>query len=66
MHDLEEHLLMFFTGYSRAADEVLADQAPGRTGGDAAMIDNLHFVKELGLRSCDGARARRRPAASPT
>ena len=31
MHDLEEHLLMFFTGYSRAADEVLAEQAPSRT-----------------------------------
>ena len=25
-HDLEEHLLMFFTGYSRAADKVLEEQ----------------------------------------
>jgi D-glycero-alpha-D-manno-heptose-7-phosphate kinase len=50
MHDLEQHLLMFFTGYSRAADEVLAEQVAKSTSGDQAMIDNLHFVKDLGLR----------------
>jgi D-glycero-alpha-D-manno-heptose-7-phosphate kinase len=50
-HDLEEHLLMFFTGYSRAADQVLEEQRSKSTAGDTAMIDNLHFVKELGLRS---------------
>ena len=41
---------MFFTGYSRAADEVLAEQVTKSQGGDQAMIDNLHFVKDLGLR----------------
>jgi D-glycero-alpha-D-manno-heptose-7-phosphate kinase len=50
-HDLEEHLLMFFTGYSRAADKVLEEQRAKSTAGDTAMIDNLHYVKELGLRS---------------
>jgi D-glycero-alpha-D-manno-heptose-7-phosphate kinase len=50
-HDLEEHLLMFFTGYSRAADQVLEEQRSKSTAGDSSMIDNLHFVKELGLRS---------------
>jgi D-glycero-alpha-D-manno-heptose-7-phosphate kinase len=50
-YDLEEHLLMFFTGYSRAADRVLAEQKTRSESGDAQMIDNLHFVKELGLRS---------------
>ncbi|GAA0725767.1 hypothetical protein Drose_17380 [Dactylosporangium roseum] len=50
-HDLEEHLLMFFTGYSRAADQVLEEQRSKSTAGDASMIDNLHYVKELGLRS---------------
>jgi D-glycero-alpha-D-manno-heptose-7-phosphate kinase len=50
-HDLEEHLLMFFTGYSRAADQVLEEQRSKSTAGDSAMIDNLHYVKELGLRS---------------
>lgn len=48
--DLEENLLLFFTGYSRAATEILADQDKRTSGGDAAMIDNLHFIKELGGR----------------
>jgi D-glycero-alpha-D-manno-heptose-7-phosphate kinase len=51
LHDLEEHLLMFFTGYSRDADIVLVEQKVRSEGGDASMIDNLHYVKELGLRS---------------
>jgi D-glycero-alpha-D-manno-heptose-7-phosphate kinase len=48
LHDLEEHLLMFFTGYSRDADQVLAEQKQQSERGQTAMIDNLHFVKELG------------------
>jgi D-glycero-alpha-D-manno-heptose-7-phosphate kinase len=51
LHDLEEHLLMFFTGYSRGVDTVLAEQKTRSERGDPQMIDNLHFVKELGLRS---------------
>jgi len=50
-HDLEEHLLMFFTGYSRAADKVLEEQRRKSTAGDGAMLENLNYVKELGLRS---------------
>ena len=42
---------MFFTGYSRDADQVLEEQRSRSDRGDPAMIDNLHFVKELGLRS---------------
>ena len=51
MYDLEEHLLMFFTGYSRGADQVLTEQKARSEGGDPQMIDNLHYVKELGLRA---------------
>ncbi len=51
MYDLEEHLLMFFTGYSRGADQVLVEQKARSEGGDPQMIDNLHYVKELGLRA---------------
>ena len=49
--DLDEHLLMFFTGYSRDADQVLIEQKTRSESGDAQMIDNLHQVKDLGLRS---------------
>jgi D-glycero-alpha-D-manno-heptose-7-phosphate kinase len=48
LYDLEDHLLMFFTGYSRSASSVLKDQAERSTKADQAMLDNLHFTKELG------------------
>jgi D-glycero-alpha-D-manno-heptose-7-phosphate kinase len=49
LHDLESHLLMFFTGYSREADEVLVDQKERSERDDAAMLENLHAIKQLGL-----------------
>jgi len=49
--DLEHNLLMFFTGYSRNAVLVLDDQKKRSLEGDSSMIDNLHFVKQLGLSS---------------
>jgi D-glycero-alpha-D-manno-heptose-7-phosphate kinase len=49
LHDLEDNLLIFFTGYSRNAGTVLADQKKRTESDDQAMIENLHFVKELGL-----------------
>lgn len=51
LHDLEEHLLMFFTGYSRDADLVLTEQKSRSTAGDRDMLDSLHFVRELGVAS---------------
>jgi D-glycero-alpha-D-manno-heptose-7-phosphate kinase len=48
LHDLEEHLLMFFTGYSRDAASVLQDQQKRSDAGDEAMLDNLHQVKASG------------------
>jgi D-glycero-alpha-D-manno-heptose-7-phosphate kinase len=47
--DLEENLLLFFTGYSRAAPDILIDQDKRTSDGDAAMIENLHYVKALGI-----------------
>lgn len=55
--DLEEHLLMFFTGYARDADAVLTEQKTRSEAGDAAMIDNLHYVKDLGVRTLDALEA---------
>lgn len=53
MSDLEENLLLFFTGYSRSASEILEDQVSRTATGDTAMIDSLHAVKDLGLRIKD-------------
>lgn len=46
-HDLEENLLLFFTGFSRSASTILKDQNDRSKSMDPAMINNLHFVKEL-------------------
>jgi len=51
LYNLEDHLLLFFTGYSRSASNVLKEQDDKSRKNDASMIDNLHFVKELGYRS---------------
>jgi D-glycero-alpha-D-manno-heptose-7-phosphate kinase len=48
LHDLEDNLLMFFTNYSRSASNVLKDQKTKSEQDDKAMLNNLHFVKELG------------------
>jgi len=49
LYDLEERLVMFFTGYSRNASVVLDDQKVRSEMGDTAMLDNLHYIKEIGL-----------------
>jgi D-glycero-alpha-D-manno-heptose-7-phosphate kinase len=49
LHDLEEHLLMFFTGYSRQAGKLLTDQRQRTEAGDEAMLAGLSEVKELGI-----------------
>lgn len=50
VHDLEDNLLLFFTGYSRSAGNILKDQVVRTQQSDREMIANLHYVKELGFR----------------
>ena len=51
LHDLEDNLLLFFTGYSRSASRILQEQDAKSKRSDKAMVENLHFVKELGQQS---------------
>ena len=51
LFNLEDNLLLFFTGYSRAASAILKEQDDKSKQADTEMIDNLHFTKELGKRS---------------
>jgi D-glycero-alpha-D-manno-heptose-7-phosphate kinase len=53
MFDLEDNLLLFFTGFSRSASEILKDQQVRSQQNDAEMLKNLDYVKDLGLRSRD-------------
>ena len=51
LHDLEDNLLLFFTGLSRNASSILEEQNKRTQESDMDMLNNLHVVKELGLRS---------------
>jgi D-glycero-alpha-D-manno-heptose-7-phosphate kinase len=51
LFNLEDNLLLFFTGYSRSASAILKDQNDRSKEDDPAIMDNLHFTKELGIKS---------------
>jgi D-glycero-alpha-D-manno-heptose-7-phosphate kinase len=51
LYNLEDNLLLFFTGYSRSAASILKEQDDRSKLCDRGMVDNLHFVKELGYQS---------------
>ena len=53
MFDLEDNLLLFFTGFSRSASGILKDQKVKSQQNDSDMLNNLHYVKDLGYRSRD-------------
>jgi D-glycero-alpha-D-manno-heptose-7-phosphate kinase len=51
--NLEDNLLLFFTGASRSAAQVLRDQDTKTRDNSSVMLENLHFTKQLGHESRD-------------
>jgi len=51
--DLEDNLLLFFTGQSRSASKILETQKRLSLSHDLEMVNNLHMIKDLGLESKD-------------
>jgi D-glycero-alpha-D-manno-heptose-7-phosphate kinase len=51
LDNLQEGLTMFFTGYARFASMILKEQDDRSKAKDTSVIDNLHYVKDLGQRS---------------
>ena len=49
--DLEDNLMLFFTGFARSAGSILKDQKVRTQSSDSEMLANLHYVKDLGIRS---------------
>lgn len=47
LFNLEDNLLLFFTGYSRSASSILQDQDEKSKRLDRDMMANLHYIKEL-------------------
>src|SRR3954464_4509134 len=57
LFNLEDNLLLFFTGYSRSASAILKEQDVRSKEADSAMLENLHFVKGLGKQSQEALEA---------
>jgi D-glycero-alpha-D-manno-heptose-7-phosphate kinase len=57
MHDLEERLLMFFTGSSRSADNLLEEQRKRTESGDEAMLEGLREAERIGALTHEALRA---------
>ncbi len=49
LSDLEDNLLLFFTGFSRSASKILKDQDKKSQKYDKKMLDNLDYIKKLGI-----------------
>ena len=49
--NLEDNLLLFFTGVTRSASAILEEQDSRTRLGDADMISQLHLMKQLGCES---------------
>lgn len=52
-NQLQDNLVMFSTGFYRAAASVLQEQDTKSKNNDQNMIDNLHFIKDLGYQSLE-------------
>ena len=50
MFDLEDNLILFFTGVSRSAGSILKDQQIRSQNNEDDMLSNLHYIKKLGFR----------------
>jgi D-glycero-alpha-D-manno-heptose-7-phosphate kinase len=51
LFNLEDNLLLFFTGYARSASAILKEQDEKSKQADSGMTENLHFIKDLGKQS---------------
>jgi D-glycero-alpha-D-manno-heptose-7-phosphate kinase len=51
LYDLEDNLLLFFTGYSRSAAAVLREQSTRTRQGDAQIERNLDELKDIAYRT---------------
>src|SRR4051795_4763870 len=51
LYNFADNLVLYFTGYSRSASSILREQDDKSKVSDRCMVDNLHFVKQLGIES---------------
>jgi D-glycero-alpha-D-manno-heptose-7-phosphate kinase len=46
--ELNQNLLVFFTGYTRSADVILTEQTKAVAADDKQVTESMHYIKELG------------------
>jgi D-glycero-alpha-D-manno-heptose-7-phosphate kinase len=46
--ELNKNMLIFFTGKTRSADEILREQEKGAKEEKSSVVDSMHFIKEIG------------------
>ena len=51
LYKLEDNLLLFYTGFTRSASAILEEQNKRTLDNDSQMVENLHYVKDMGYRS---------------
>jgi hypothetical protein len=64
LFNLEDNLLLFFTGYSRSASSILKEQDVRSRESDQEMVNNLHYVKYLGFQSKEALEADKKAFAA--
>jgi D-glycero-alpha-D-manno-heptose-7-phosphate kinase len=53
--ELNRNLLIFFTGVTRSADDILKEQSSAAKEEKKDVIDNMHFIKDLGYQILEAA-----------
>ncbi len=46
--ELNQNMLIFFTGYTRSADTILTEQSKAVMEEKKEVVDSMHYIKELG------------------
>ena len=46
--ELNKNTLIFFTGKTRSADEILREQEKGAKEEKAGVVDSMHYIKDIG------------------
>lgn len=46
--ELNKNMLIFFTGKTRSADDILREQEKGAKEDKASVVDSMHYIKDIG------------------
>ncbi len=53
--ELNRNMLLFFTGKTRSADDILSEQSKGAKEDKKDIVDSMHYIKELGYEILEAA-----------